>query len=273
MQLNAGQTVQCMSAKPSPLTRLQAAIRVAGRLSSLHSLLAASIPLKLWVTYESLCQEAKGVLRGVDEVRMMEHPPMPQAATIKSLPAAFRMMKAMQAGDVEWGEDYRASARHALAELLEGRMGQLLDEHLERMAEVDQADRRNGYYARWLLTELGMIELHVPRTRTFSALKVVRAYARRAKDVDRMILACFRPRALDPQGGRRAPAGARPPGQPFDVTRAESSDLQTPAASSPAAAPRSRSRQFSADRMRGIASNGRMTFCGTAALHALSRSR
>jgi len=27
------------------------------------------------------------------------------------------------------------------------------------------------------LTELGMIELHVPRTRTFSALKVVRAYA------------------------------------------------------------------------------------------------
>ena len=191
MQLNAGQTVQCMSAKPSPLTRLQAAIRVAGRLSSLHSLLAASIPLKLWVTYESLCQEAKGVLRGVDEVRMMEHPPMPQAATIKSLPAAFRMMKAMQAGDVEWGEDYRASARHALAELLEGRMGQLIDEHLERMAEVDQADRRNGYYARWLLTELGMIELHVPRTRTFSALKVVRAYARRAKDVDRMILACF----------------------------------------------------------------------------------
>jgi putative transposase len=31
----------------------------------------------------------------------------------------------------------------------------------------------------------------VPRTRTFSALRVVRAYARRAKDVDRMILACF----------------------------------------------------------------------------------
>ena len=26
------------------------------------------------VTYESLCQEAKGVLRGVDETRMMEHP-------------------------------------------------------------------------------------------------------------------------------------------------------------------------------------------------------
>src|SRR5918995_1043340 len=116
---------------------------------------------------------------------------MPQTATIKSLPVAFEMMKAMQAEGVEWGEDYRAPARQALAELLEGRMGQLIDAHLERLAELGQADRRNGAYARWLLTELGMIELHVPRTRTFSALKVVQAYARRAKDVDRMILGCF----------------------------------------------------------------------------------
>ena len=116
---------------------------------------------------------------------------MPQTATIKSLPAAFRMMKAMQAEGVEWGEDYRQGAREAVAELLRGRMDQLIDEHLERMAELGQADRRNGCYRRHLLTELGDIELHVPRTRTFSALKVVRAYARRAKDVDRMILACF----------------------------------------------------------------------------------
>jgi putative transposase len=116
---------------------------------------------------------------------------MPQTATIESLPAAFRMLKAMQAEDVEWGEDYRQATRQALAELLEGRMDQLIDEHLERMAELGQADRRNGCYTRWLLTELGDIELHVPRTRTFSALRVVRAYARRAKDVDRMILACF----------------------------------------------------------------------------------
>jgi transposase-like protein len=116
---------------------------------------------------------------------------MPQAATIKSLPAAFRMMKAMQVQGIEWGEDYRQGARDAVAELLRGRMDQLLDEHLERMAELGLADRRNGCYRRWLLTELGDIELAVPRTRTFSALKVVRAYARRARDVDRMILACF----------------------------------------------------------------------------------
>jgi putative transposase len=116
---------------------------------------------------------------------------MPQTATIRSLPAAFAMMKAMQAEGVEWGEDYRGAARQALAELLEGRMDQLIDEHLERLAELGQADRRNGCYRRHLLTELGDVELAVPRTRTFSALKVVRAYARRAKDVDRMILACF----------------------------------------------------------------------------------
>ena len=75
---------------------------------------------------------------------------MPQTATIKSLPAAFAMMKAMQAEDVEWGEDYRGAARQALAEILEGRMDQLIDAHLERMAELGEADRRNGCYTRWL---------------------------------------------------------------------------------------------------------------------------
>jgi transposase-like protein len=105
---------------------------------------------------------------------------MPQAATIKSLTAAFRMMKAMQADDVEWGEDYRGAARQALCQLLEGRMAETIDLHLERIAERGQADRRNSCYRRWLLTELGHIELAVPRTRTFSALTVVWAYARRA---------------------------------------------------------------------------------------------
>jgi putative transposase len=116
---------------------------------------------------------------------------MPQAATIKSLPAAFRMMKAMQAEDVEWGEDYRGAARQALARLLEGRMAATIDRQLERLAERGEADRRNGCYRRGLLTELGRIELAVPRTRTFSALRVVQAYARRVRDVDRLILACF----------------------------------------------------------------------------------
>jgi transposase-like protein len=84
-----------------------------------------------------------------------------------------------------------AAARQALTELLEDCMAETIDRHLARMAEVGAPDRRNGCYPRWLLTELGMIELRVPRTCTFSALKVVRAYARRAQDVDRLILACF----------------------------------------------------------------------------------
>jgi putative transposase len=116
---------------------------------------------------------------------------MPQAATIRSLPAAFRMMKAMQAEGVEWGEDYRTAARAAVVEVLATRMAVTIDRHLAAMAERGEADRRNGSYRRWLLTELGALELAVPRTRTFSALRVVQAYGRRVRDVDRMILACF----------------------------------------------------------------------------------
>jgi putative transposase len=116
---------------------------------------------------------------------------MPQAATTKSLPRAFRMMEAMQGEGVEWGEDYRRAAADALKTILSGRMDAAVDRHLAEMAARQEADRRNGSYRRHLLTELGDIELCVPRTRTFSALAVVRAYARRAAHVDRMILACF----------------------------------------------------------------------------------
>ena len=73
----------------------------------------------------------------------------------------------------------------------EGRMAAGVDRHLDEMAERGAADRRNGSYRRWLMTELGEIELSVPRTRSWSALAVVRAYARRAAHIDRMILACF----------------------------------------------------------------------------------
>jgi transposase-like protein len=41
------------------------------------------------------------------------------------------------------------------------------------------------------VTELCDIELHVPRARHFSPLSVIRAYARRARSVDQLILACF----------------------------------------------------------------------------------
>jgi transposase-like protein len=94
---------------------------------------------------------------------------MPRTAPIEGLPVAFALLTAMQAEGVEWGEDHRAGARQARADLLAGRMAEAIDRHLERMAEVGAADRRNGLSPRWLLTERGMSELHVPRTRTVSA--------------------------------------------------------------------------------------------------------
>lgn len=116
---------------------------------------------------------------------------MPQAVTIRSLPRAFEFVKAMQAQGLEWGEGYRGLGREAIAAILQGQMAQAIDQHLGRMAAVDEADRRNGYYHRHLLTELGDIELAVPRTRRFAPIAVVRAYARRPEQVDRMILSCF----------------------------------------------------------------------------------
>jgi transposase-like protein len=116
---------------------------------------------------------------------------MPQAVTIRSLPRAFELVKGMQAQGLEWGEGYRDLGRDAIAGILEGRMAEAVDEHLDRMASLDEADRRNGSYRRHLLTELGDIELAVPRTRRFAPIAVVRAYARRPEQVDRMILSCF----------------------------------------------------------------------------------
>ena len=116
---------------------------------------------------------------------------MPQAVTIRSLPRAFELVKGMQAQGLDWGEGYRALGRDAIAAALQGQMAQAVDEHLERIAALDEADRRNGSYPRHLLTELGDIELAVPRTRRFAPIAVVRAYARRPEQVDRMILSCF----------------------------------------------------------------------------------
>lgn len=116
---------------------------------------------------------------------------MPQAVTIRSLPRAFELVKGMQGQGLEWGEGYRALGRDALAGILQSQMQRAIDDHLDRMAELAQADRRNGSYRRHLLTELGEIELAVPRTRRFAPIAVLRAYARRAEQLDRMILACF----------------------------------------------------------------------------------
>lgn len=104
---------------------------------------------------------------------------------------AFEMVKAMQAEGLEWGEGYRPLGRQALAEIIEDQMAMAVDRYLDQLEADDAPDRRNGYYPRHLLTTLGDIELSVPRTRRYSPAGVLRAYARRETEIDRVILAGF----------------------------------------------------------------------------------
>ena len=114
-----------------------------------------------------------------------------RTATIESLPMAFEVVKAMRADGLEWGEGYRPLGRQALAEIIQGRMAEAVDDWLDSLDGSAMRDRRNGSYSRHLLTELGDIELSVPRTRRFCPSEVLRSYARRAPEIDRAILAGF----------------------------------------------------------------------------------
>jgi putative transposase len=78
-----------------------------------------------------------------------------------------------------------------VAEIIEDEMAQVVDRYLDQLSLEDGPDRRNGYYPRHLLTTLGDIELAVPRTRRYSPVSVLRAYARREAEIDRVMLAGF----------------------------------------------------------------------------------
>ncbi len=67
---------------------------------------------------------------------------MSRTVTIRSLPEAFAVIKEMEAEDCEWGEDYRAAGRAAVAEILERQMALSVDRHLAEMAARGAADRR-----------------------------------------------------------------------------------------------------------------------------------
>ncbi|MEE8483492.1 MAG: IS256 family transposase [Nitrospinota bacterium] len=118
---------------------------------------------------------------------------MPQRAIITSLPEAMNVVKEMRVHDPEWNRsDWRSDANRALKAILEDRMRYGIDNYLDELSRNDSLpDRRNGSYKRYLLTELGEVELDVFRTRRFSAAGVIKAYARRSESVDKMILGCF----------------------------------------------------------------------------------
>ena len=123
---------------------------------------------------------------------------MKKEVIVKTLPQAFEVIKEMNLSAEGWESDYRVAGRDALRAIVEGQMRDRVSWYLEQMGRLAGSgllargvDRRNGSFSRHLVTELGDIELHVPRTRRFSPLSVIRAYARRARSVDQLILACF----------------------------------------------------------------------------------
>jgi hypothetical protein len=126
---------------------------------------------------------------------------MPQTATIKSLPVAFAMLKAMQAEGVECCEDYRAAARHALAQLLEGRMAETIDRHLERMANAatpTDATALRTLAAHRARPDRAARAAHPDLQRAQGGPGLRAARPGRRSDDPRLL----RARALDPQGGQ-----------------------------------------------------------------------
>jgi putative transposase len=65
---------------------------------------------------------------------------MPQAVTIRSLPGAFELVKAMQVQGLEWGESYRSLGREAIAAILQSQMAQAIERFLSS-ASVDRTWR------------------------------------------------------------------------------------------------------------------------------------
>lgn len=117
---------------------------------------------------------------------------MKRKMIIRSLPEAMKMVKEMNVfSDDEWTGDYRQSAKDAIASFLTSRMNERVICHLAQNEVMGIPDRRNGSYLRHLLTELGDVILSVPRTRTYTPTGVIRAYSRKSRDVDRLILSCF----------------------------------------------------------------------------------
>jgi putative transposase len=144
--------------------------------------------------YNSLCQGEKewGTILGDSRKTNKGGTPM-LPAVIASIEQAFREIKTYSIES--WEGEYRSAARMALKEILQTRMSHWVDRGLQELASRGMADRRNGYFSRHLLTELGDLELAIPRSRTFSAISLLRQMAgglgRRAGHVERLVLLAF----------------------------------------------------------------------------------
>jgi transposase-like protein len=110
---------------------------------------------------------------------------------IRRLGEAEKMVKAMGGQGFVVQEDYRGACRETARRVLQEQMQAKVSAHLEQCRHEGAADRRNGSYGRSFLTEVGAVELRVPRTRAYAPVEVLRGYARRSEPVNRVILAAF----------------------------------------------------------------------------------
>lgn len=113
-----------------------------------------------------------------------------EPATLRNVTRAVHEINAF-----EWEGEFKPMARQALKELLEKRLEEEMAEYLglSRYEHArDRHDYRNGHYIRHLLTEMGDLELLVPRSRHVKfPSKLFERYARRCRSVDQVLLACF----------------------------------------------------------------------------------
>ncbi len=109
--------------------------------------------------------------------------------TIQSINQAFREIKRF---DVDsWEGDFRLSSQKAMKNLIEFQLHNHVDTYLQEIQSQGIPDRRNGYYVRHLLTELGDLELQIPRSRTFSPAALLKQLGRRVRSVEQLILLAF----------------------------------------------------------------------------------
>ena len=116
---------------------------------------------------------------------------MAGATLITSVSQAMNIMKSLGEQSIFYDSVFHQESRQALANVLRGRMDARVSAHLEGCKKQRVADRRNGGYRRRLLMGVGDIELKVPRTRHYNPAHILEAYARRAPQIDKLILAAF----------------------------------------------------------------------------------
>jgi putative transposase len=113
-----------------------------------------------------------------------------EQATVRNVSRALG-----QINGFEWEGDFKPMARQALKDLLENRLDHEMADYLgvSRYEHADDRhDYRNGHYVRHLLTEMGDLEVLVPRSRKGKfPTKLFERYGRRCCSVDKVLLACF----------------------------------------------------------------------------------